>query len=242
MKKKITERKSCLDKVIFIFPLVFYLFTEIFRTIDEESYLDFRDEDGIVEYLTVVFYLIASYLSFLIAKFYSGKYRGRKLFYLMISALCFFIAMEEISWGQRIIGFKSPHFFAEYNNQSEFDIHNFEFVDFDLSSLFDFIFLLICLYGISSRFILKRKLGENISVYCPDKTLIFYFILSFLGVFWQFKSIAGYIDLSIMEYGMEGFNIVLFLFYDPEMAELLLSMAFLAFVYRNKKIINNSNN
>lgn len=31
---------------------------------------------------------------------------------------------EEISWGQRIIGFESPEYFRENNDQQEFTFHN----------------------------------------------------------------------------------------------------------------------
>lgn len=34
---------------------------------------------------------------------------------------------EEVSWGQRIFGFKSPQFFIDYNTQGEFNFHNLRF-------------------------------------------------------------------------------------------------------------------
>lgn len=36
----------------------------------------------------------------------------------------FFVAMEEISWGQRITGLASPAVFAQYNYQGETNVHN----------------------------------------------------------------------------------------------------------------------
>lgn len=41
-----------------------------------------------------------------------------------------FFAVEEISWGQRIIGFETPDFLALSNTQEEFNIHNRYDVEF----------------------------------------------------------------------------------------------------------------
>lgn len=46
-------------------------------------------------------------------------------FFLLLALSCFYVAMEEISWGQRLIGFSSPEFFRSNNLQGETNIHNF---------------------------------------------------------------------------------------------------------------------
>ncbi|MCU0844425.1 MAG: hypothetical protein MUC76_05800 [Spirochaetes bacterium] len=52
----------------------------------------------------------------------------------MINALLllfmFFVGMEEISWGQRIIGIETADFFMEHNHQREFNLHNLSFVKY----------------------------------------------------------------------------------------------------------------
>ncbi len=45
-------------------------------------------------------------------------------FFALLSLSCFYVAMEEISWGQRIVGFSSPTFFKAKNLQSETNLHN----------------------------------------------------------------------------------------------------------------------
>ena len=46
-------------------------------------------------------------------------------------AVVLFIAMgEEISWGQRILGFETPESISEINFQDEFNIHNISFGSF----------------------------------------------------------------------------------------------------------------
>jgi hypothetical protein len=86
-------------------------------------------EDNIVENLQFVF-LLASGLCWLAAFIRSkGDYQilkwhsRRNVVYLFLALLLFFGAGEEISWGQRILGFKTPAFISN-NEQGEFNVHN----------------------------------------------------------------------------------------------------------------------
>lgn len=51
---------------------------------------------------------------------------GRRLpwFAFGLSVFCLFVAMEEISWGQRLIGYRPPTYFLEHNYQQELNVHN----------------------------------------------------------------------------------------------------------------------
>lgn len=49
---------------------------------------------------------------------------GGRLAFLSLAALFFFIAGEEISWGQRIFGWETPDWLKEHNIQHETSIHN----------------------------------------------------------------------------------------------------------------------
>ena len=50
---------------------------------------------------------------------------GRFPWFLFGLALfCFVVAMEEISWGQRVLGYRPPVYFLEHNFQQEFNFHN----------------------------------------------------------------------------------------------------------------------
>jgi hypothetical protein len=41
-----------------------------------------------------------------------------------LALFCFVVAMEEISWAQRVIGYRPPAYFLEHNFQQEFNVHN----------------------------------------------------------------------------------------------------------------------
>lgn len=77
-------------------------------------------EDSVFEWLTAIFFLFASVLCFITFK------RNKNIFVLGL-AMMFFMGMgEEISWGQRIIGFKTPEELKSVNVQKETNIHNLE--------------------------------------------------------------------------------------------------------------------
>jgi H+/Cl- antiporter ClcA len=71
----------------------------------------------------------------------------RQAIFLGLAALFFFGAGEEISWGQRILGFETPESLSQVNRQEEFNLHNLsaweasEFLDPD--RLFDIFWFLL---------------------------------------------------------------------------------------------------
>ncbi|HET6594601.1 MAG TPA: hypothetical protein VFG81_03195 [Anaerolineales bacterium] len=70
----------------------------------------------------------------------------KKFVYLGLALVFLFGAGEEISWGQRILGFKTPEPLSQVNRQEEFNLHNltaWEASDFlDPDRLFDIFWFL----------------------------------------------------------------------------------------------------
>lgn len=83
-------------------------------------------EDGPFENLGAVAFLSAGIL-FLVA-YRNSKHqpagRTKNIFFLLLGCLFIFIAGEEISWGQRLIGFPIGDFFTSENIQQESNLHN----------------------------------------------------------------------------------------------------------------------
>ena len=81
-------------------------------------------EDEYVEWASFWAFLAASGL------FLRSAVRQRRLrhnlpwFLTGLALFCFVVAMEEISWGQRIIGYRPPVYFLEHNFQQELNLHN----------------------------------------------------------------------------------------------------------------------
>ena len=82
-------------------------------------------EDGLIENATAVVYLCCFVLGLSLAKRVAANGARRwSLFYVALSFAFLFVAMEEISWGQRLLAFESPSLFHEQNIQKEVSLHN----------------------------------------------------------------------------------------------------------------------
>jgi hypothetical protein len=81
-------------------------------------------EDGILEWTTVWGFVVAT-LFFALAAWRERR-AGRLLpwFSVGLALFCLLVALEEISWGQRLIGYRPPAYFLEHNFQQELNVHN----------------------------------------------------------------------------------------------------------------------
>lgn len=86
---------------------------------DPAWYESLMQEDRLVEWATVWFFLAAAVL---------GGWRAareRRPFDGLVALFCLFVAGEEFSWGQRLLGLTPPSYFLEHNRQQELTLHNF---------------------------------------------------------------------------------------------------------------------
>lgn len=86
-----------------------------------------HQEDGFMEYMTAIFFLLAFIIYFYGALIANQKrnYNRMAMFTIyFISISLFFIAMEEVSWGQRIFGWETPLVMKHLNVQNEMTFHN----------------------------------------------------------------------------------------------------------------------
>ena len=90
-------------------------------TIDPDSYLHKMQEDGWVENLTLVAYLLAGALLF--AAVWAEKRRLPRFILAAGGIAMAFIAGEELSWGQRILGFATPDYLF-LSRDKPADLHN----------------------------------------------------------------------------------------------------------------------
>jgi hypothetical protein len=85
------------------------------------AYVRLIAEDSWGEYATFVFYA----LSFILMVASMALDRSKlKPGFVLITFCFFFMAMEEISWGQRIIGLDTPELLSDINRQGETNLHN----------------------------------------------------------------------------------------------------------------------
>ena len=98
--------------------------------LDPVRYVYLVAEDYWAEYATFVIWGIA-FCSMVWALLKHRELRRPGFFLLALGA--FFVAMEEISWGQRVLGFQSSAFLVEHNRQGEVNLHNL--LDFPRSTI-----------------------------------------------------------------------------------------------------------
>lgn len=85
---------------------------------NESAYEHLVQEDRFVEWLTVAFFLAASVVGG------ARAIRARSLFDGLVALFCIAAAGEEVSWGQRFVGFTPPDVFLANNAQQEANLHN----------------------------------------------------------------------------------------------------------------------
>ncbi len=78
-------------------------------------------EDNWGEYLTAFNYLVA-FILFAMASWSSKKLSAP--IYLLLCALLVLAGMEELSWGQRMVGIDTPDYLKAYNHKGEINLHN----------------------------------------------------------------------------------------------------------------------
>ncbi len=185
-----------------IFELITFL--SLFCFTLSSVFFDLRfltDEDGIVEYLSVAFWMIG--IIFAVRILLKSKSKKKIVPFVLLS-VCFISLGEEISWGQRIFDLETPHLIAAANRQSELNFHNlyafsggstwlnfFKTGEFDIYQIIDAQNLFrigFIVFFILFPFIFNAKRGEYflsmVGYYKPEKYFSIlvgiYFAFSFL--------------------------------------------------------------
>ena len=153
-------------------------------------------EDGPLEWLQFSEYFISSIFGIFIYFKNKNKNTINSFIWLILSAFCFIVAAEEISWGERITGF-SINSLTEISIQSETNLHNLPFFH---NFFLDPILIAICiLFG----WIGWRKWPYLNSI--PNKKLSLFFLITALYIFYYEISWASTVehirnDLEIYEF------------------------------------------
>lgn len=160
-------------------------------------------EDLVGEWAQWYYFLAAFILSVRLS--FSSNYRP---FFVILAIACFYVVMEEISWGQRIFGFGSPEFFAVHNLQRETNLHNLiagpystaikDLIEYSLAAA-------LVLFGFVYPLVLKKNwiISQHLSRWVPAPPLYL----------WPF-----FVTGAVLELGPFHFN-------EAEIAELLIGAA-----------------
>lgn len=112
-------------------------------------------EDGPIEWLQFVCYALACAAGAGVAyKRFRAGHPWQALMFLGFAVANFFIAGEEIAWGQRIFGLQTPEELKAINHQGEITVHNIQVVQ----DAFNIVLFLAGFYG-SIAYFANQKLG-----------------------------------------------------------------------------------
>lgn len=235
------DKKPLVKIKVFQAPIIYFLVLSLFLISTYSIYFIFSNEeireiaheDGIFEYLSFFSFIFASFL-------YFKSYKKNKNIYLLLFSLLMFVAAgEEISWGQRIIGFETPEFIEKNNVQKEFNLHNIEIFNArhangeskkGISRLLEvnFLFKLFCItycFILPLSTTLIPKINTFISnIHLPIPPLIFGLIFIF-----NWFSMRLLIDYDIVSYTSYLYEIM-----ETNAAFMLLALAF--YFNKNSKL------
>ncbi len=109
------------------FPLISLVIFVIIAMIDAEYYYRWISisEKGYLEHSTVVMLVIAIFLLVWMLYHHTDiPNKGVKKWTLLLLLGCIYFAGEEASWGQHYLGWNTPEWLDEFNDQGETNIHN----------------------------------------------------------------------------------------------------------------------
>lgn len=106
-----------------LFPILALAFYVIYRQ-NLALYLDLLVEDRLVEWLTLSGFALAGISALIVAMLAARNVKRSGWFFVVLGIFCIFVALEEISYGQRLLSIATPELFQEINQQSELNLHN----------------------------------------------------------------------------------------------------------------------
>ena len=208
---------------VFMLPLIFIICLIPMYILHYVYTKRLFSEDRLFENLQVLFYFLSSSAALFIGiRFVKARNNLFGSLYLVLALALFVVAMEEISWGQRIFDIPTPTFFEEHNFQGELSIHN-------LGETWDYLHLAYMVVGFLGAFawlILPAGIKVNYSSWVnflvPSWYLSTYFIPTFLiYLYFDISAYLGGLFLPLIKYG------------DQEPAEFLMSLGVLLFLIIN---------
>jgi hypothetical protein len=206
--------------VILAVPFVLPAITIVAALVSRPTFDVLVGEDMPGEWMQEIAWVLAFVLGVVVtARLAKSGDRTLTALYVVFVIGLFFIVGEEISWGQRLFGIETPEFLEESNRQRELNLHNI----FGVQTVFSWGMFVVGLYGTVVPLVLWRRFGawsrwpDLAKAVVPHPLLVPAFLLMLV---WRFYRNLFEPPASIY-YGVSEFG---------EITELVLALAFLAFV------------
>lgn len=167
--------------IIFLSAIFLFIIFFAIRLLSMNLFFEIIREDSLVESAQFFTIFIASLVSFFCAKIFMQRNKFLAIIYFLLAIMFFFLAGEEISWGQRLIGFSTPADFSSRNLQDEFNVHNLD--SFRSNTWLGYF--LICEFGAFGWMLISLvpKRLKKIKFLIPPWFVSSYFLVAFLYYF-----------------------------------------------------------
>jgi hypothetical protein len=173
--------------IVLIYILLSY---SIFLFCSDEKIVDLTLEDHLYEwfgfwtvFLASVFFFIAFFVDKRGNDLFLFK-TPRNIFYLFLGLLLFFLAGEEITWGQRVFNFQTSALMNEANAQNEQNIHNLAVFSgiFNMDHLFTLFWMVYCVLIpiLDAKWVGFSRLIQKINLPVVPLWLSFFFALNYV--------------------------------------------------------------
>ncbi|MEM7356161.1 MAG: hypothetical protein AAF657_35425 [Acidobacteriota bacterium] len=130
MVRKDSDKLLLAAIVANVLMLAVWAYAALLREVSKDFYYLSAQEDEYIEWGTFWAFSLAAAV-WIVAALAQRREEGRLPWFLFgLSVFCFAVAMEEISWGQRVFGYRPPVYFLENNFQQELNLHNVVPTDF----------------------------------------------------------------------------------------------------------------
>lgn len=150
------------------------------------AYREAVQEDRLVEWASVFVFAAASIAQLIRAV------RLRRPFDGLVALFLLFVAGEEMSWGQRLLGLTPPSYFLEHNTQQEMNLHNFGTVFGGPKGPFTLVLIgYAVLMPLVAQLGPGRKLLDRIGATPPPLATLPWFLAAIVLFMWYPVSFTG---------------------------------------------------
>ena len=197
--------------LIFFLSILLILQTFYLYYFQPVEYVKLIQEDLLGEWVTFLsFFFACFFFGFL---FFKSTPKIKGIWFLLIAIASIFIAMDEISWGQRLFRINLPQYFADKNFQGEMNFHNIQGFMADQWTIMKIVGIIFIFYGLFLPVVTHLSTGidnlrKKIFIPVPPLSLSPLFVIVF--VFFVFHPLIKVDEIGEMYMGI---TICLFGFY-----------------------------
>lgn len=151
-------------------------------------------EDSLVEWTTFWAFLGASVAALSATR--TAPTRWFMVYAVGLGLGCLLIAMEEISWGQRVFGYRPPELFLAENAQQELNLHNLVPTDLRKTALVMLLVGFGVVFPLAGRVAPLRRWLANATIPLPSLLMVPAFLgMATLYLWYPWRSTGEWVEL-----------------------------------------------